>query len=241
MSTGGTQRRRIITVLGVILVAAAAGYVVTCAIFPAPILPKSIVVPSFRGVPAELALTRITALGLRGKLADTVIDPLTPVGTVAWQSPVAETNLPQGGIVRLGVSSGAPLVSVPDVIDLDLGLARNVIESAGLVAGRIDTVRRDVDLGVVVETVPAAGTTVRPGDRVSITVSSGAPPVAVPPLVGLTLAAARERLAVSGLRVGTIDQRVEGKGGTVLAQNPGPGDLVTKESGVNLTISGTVP
>ena len=41
-------------------------------------------------------VARLSELGLRGKLADTVADPLTPAGTVAWQSPVAETVLPQG-------------------------------------------------------------------------------------------------------------------------------------------------
>jgi beta-lactam-binding protein with PASTA domain len=76
---------------------------------------------------------------------------------------------------------------------------------------------------------------------VTITISSGAPPVPVPPVVGLTVAAARERLAAFGLRVGMLETRIEGRPGTVLAQNPGPGDLVTKESGVNLTISGGVP
>lgn len=229
------------TVLAVMLTAAAAGYVVTCAIFPAPLLPRSISVPSFRGAPVDSVLVRLTRLGLRGKLADTVIDPLTPAGTVAWQSPVAETLLPQGAVVRLGVSSGPPLVSVPDVTDLDLGLARQVIEAAGLQVGRIDTVRQDADLGTVLATLPAAGANAKPGDPVQVTVSSGPPSARVPDLVGLTVVAAQERLAAAGLRVGTVDQRLEGKPGTVLAQSPAPGEMVTKESGVRLTISGTLP
>lgn len=241
MNPGRSQPRRVLTLLGVIAAAAAGGYVVTCAIFPAPILPKSIAVPALRGAPADSALAWLTRLGLRGKLADTVTDPLTPAGTVAWQSPVAETRLPQGALVRIGVSGGAPLVSVPDVADLDLGLARQVIEAAGLQVGRIDTVRHDADLGTVLATMPAAGATAKPGDPIAITVSRGPPSVRVPELVGLTVAAARDRLAAAGLRVGTLEQRFEGKPGTVLAQNPGPGEMVTKESGVSLTISGTLP
>ena len=241
MSRGGPQRRRVLTVLGVIAAAAAGGYVVTCAIFPAPILPKSITVPALRGVPADSALAWLARSGLRGKLADTVPDPLTPVGTVAWQSPVPASLLPQGALVRLGVSGGSALVSMPDVTDLDLGLAREVIQAAGLQPGRVDTVRRDADAGTVLATVPAAGATVRPGDPVAMTISSGAAPVPVPELIGLTLAVAREQLALAGLRVGRLDQRFEGTPGTVLAQNPAPGDSVIKESGVNLTISGMRP
>jgi beta-lactam-binding protein with PASTA domain len=229
------------TVLAVLLTAAAAGYVVTCAIFPAPLLPRSIAVPAFRGAPVDSVLARLARLGLRGKVADTVIDPLTPAGTVAWQAPVAETLLPQGALVRLGVSAGVPLVSVPDVADLDLGLARQVIEAAGLQIGRIDTVRQDVDLGTVLGTVPAAGTNAKPGDPILVTVSSGPASVRVPDLVGLTVVVARERLAAAGLRLGALEQRLDGKPGTVLAQNPGPGELVTKESGVSLIISGTLP
>jgi beta-lactam-binding protein with PASTA domain len=65
--------------------------------------------------------------------------------------------------------------------------------------------------------------------------------VPVPDLAGLTVAAARERLASAGLRVGALDQRLEGKAGTILAQRPAPGELVTRESGVDLTVSGALP
>lgn len=241
MNLSLAHSRRVLTLMAFIATAAAAGYLVTCAIFPAPLLPKSVLVPAFRGIPADSAMAHLVQLGLRGKLADTIADPLTPAGTVAWQSPAAETALPQGAVVRLGVSGGAPLVSLPDVADLDLGTARLVIEAAGLKVGRIDTTRNDLDLGTVLVTVPSAGATLHPGDFIQLGVSSGPPSVRVPELTGLTLSAARERLAAAGLRVGALEQRFEGKAGTVLAQRPAPGDMVTKESGVNLTISGTLP
>ena len=233
--------RKTLVVLGVIAGAAAAGYVVTCAIFPAPILGRTIAVPQLHGASVEAAVADLAKLGLRGRLADTVADPLTPAGTIAWQSPVAETMLPQGAVVRLGVSAGTPLVSMPDVADLDVGLARQVIEAAGLHLTRTDTVHQDPPLGTVVGTTPAAGTMVRAGDSVSVTISSGPSSVAVPDLVGLTVGAARERLAAAGLRVGALTQQFAGIAGTVLAQRPASGELVTRESGVDLTISGTMP
>jgi serine/threonine-protein kinase len=231
----------VVLLLAFIAAAAAAGYVVTCAIFPAPILPKSVMVPAFRGMPADSALAHLVRLGLRGKLADTVSDPLTVAGTVAWQSPSAETALPEGAVVRLGVSSGSALVALPDVGDLDLATARQVIEAAGLVVGKIDTLQQDAAAGTIVAMTPAAGTNLRPGTTIQLAVSTGPATIVVPSVVGLTAAAARERLAAAGLRVGALDQRFEGLAGTVLAQKPAPGELVTKESGVNLTISGTLP
>lgn len=241
MNGGGRVARRTLVVLGVIAGAAAAGYVVTCAIFPAPIIARAIAVPPLYGASVEVAVARLAKLGLRGRLADTVPDPLTPAGTVAWQSPVAETRLPQGAIVKLGVSAGAPLVSVPSVADLDIGLARRVIEATGLRVARIDTVRTDAGLGIVLGTSPAAGSPARPGDSIAVTISSGPASVSVPDLVGLTVTAARERLAAAGLRVGVLDQRLEGTAGTILAQRPAPGELVIRESGVDLTVSGAMP
>ena len=241
MTAASGALRRTLIVLGVIAGAAAAGYVVTCAIFPAPMIARAVQVPPLHGASVEAALDRLTRLGLRGRLADTIADPLTPAGTVSWQSPAAETMLPQGAIVQLGVSGGPPPVSMPGVSDLDAGLARQVIEAAGLRVTRIDTLRTDAGFGVVLGTSPPAGTAMHPGDTVRLSVSSGPASIPVPDLVGLTVAVARERLARVGLRPGTIDQRIEGKAGTILAQRPAAGQLVTRESGVDLTVSGTMP
>lgn len=241
MSSGSGIARRALVILAVIAGAAAAGYVVTCAIFPAPIIARTIAVPPLHGAAVEAAVAHLDRLGLRGRAVDTVADPLIPAGTVAWQSPVAETMLPQGAIVRLGVSSGAPLVSMPAVTDLDVGLARQVIEAAGLHVTGVDTVHTTAPLGIVLGTSPAAGVTVHPGDGVRMSISSGPAAVPVPSVVGLTVAAARERLAAVGLRIGVLDQRFEGQAGTILAQRPAPGELVTRESGVDLTVSGTIP
>ena len=241
MSSGTRVARRTLIVLALIAGAAAAGYVVTCAIFPAPIIARTVAVPPLHGAAVEAAVAQLSRLGLRGRTADTVADPLTPAGTVAWQSPVAETMVPQGAIVKLGVSAGAPLVSVPGVTDLDVGLARKVIEATGLQVTAIDTVRADAPLGIVLGTAPPAGAAAHPGDSVRVTISSGPASVPVPALIGLTVAAARERLAALGLRVGALDQRFEGKAGIILAQRPAPGELVTRESGVDLTVSGTMP
>ena len=180
MSGATKVARRTLVVLGVIAGAAAAGYVVTCAIFPAPIIARTVAVPPLHGASVEAAVALLAKLGLRGRAADTVPDPLTPAGTVAWQSPVAETVLPQGAIVKLGVSSGIPLVSVPSVADLDIGLARQVIDAAGLRIAGIDTARTDAGLGIVLTTSPSAGTSAHPGDTIRVTISSGPASLPVP-------------------------------------------------------------
>ena len=57
----------------------------------------------------------------------------------------------------------------------------------------------------------------------------------------LTIGDARNKLAVAGLHVGRLEQRFEGKPGTVLAQHPAAGELVSRDRAIDLTISGTLP
>jgi serine/threonine-protein kinase len=73
---------------------------------------------------------------------------------------------------------------------------------------------------------------------VALTVSSGPRSVRVPALTGLDLDEARNRLEASGLRLGSIDQRPGGRAGQVIDQSPLPGDLVNRDSPVNLTLGG---
>ncbi|MES2304479.1 MAG: PASTA domain-containing protein [Gemmatimonadota bacterium] len=235
------ERKPLLVGIGVVLAAAFAGYLATCAIYPAQILADNVVVPALRGLDSTAAIAKLAELGLRGRVADDITDPLVAPGQVSWQSPAPETVLPADAVVRLGVSSGRPPIVIPDLVDLPIDLARTVVAAAGLVVGSVDTVTEATEYGTVVRQSPSAGLPGTPQRPVDLTVSRGAASVRVPELVGLTLIAARDRLAAQGLRVGVIDQRFEGKAGSVLAQSPAPGELVTKESGVNLTISGAMP
>lgn len=168
--------RRALLWVGVVVAAGVAGYVATCALYPAPLMVGEVTVPALRGLAREDALGQLTALGLRGREAEALADPLTPRGTVSWQTPPAATVVPEGTIVRIGVSSGAPIVEVPDVTDFDLGLARRVLEAAGLRLEAVDSVRSTEPLGAVVRTRPEARTPVRAGSDVQATVSRGLEP-----------------------------------------------------------------
>ncbi len=232
--------RTLWTAIAVVFAAALAGYLLTCAMYPAPILPRQVTVPSLHGLPLDSATSRLDRLGLRGRPTDSIADPLVPFGAVAWQSPAPQTVLPEGSLVSLGVGTGAPAVSVPDVRLLDLRLALQVVEAAGLRAGTIDTVQNDADPGTVIGMRPTPGSAQPTGGTIDLTVSSGPPPVSVPPLVGISLLAARQRLAAAGLRVGVVST-TEGIGGMVVAQRPQPGAMVAKASAIDLTITGQAP
>lgn len=153
--------------------AALAGLAVAWLLYPAPIVSRPVEVPQLRGQASAQAIAALSAAGLRGRLAGELDDPLTPAGTVSWQSPVAGTTLPESAVVRLGISSGAPRVLVPDLANLDLNTAVEILVAAGLGLGRVDSLYASDTAGVVIRTVPEARQPIRAGSRVEITISRG--------------------------------------------------------------------
>ena len=111
-----TARSTWLALLGAVI----AGLLVAWLLYPAPIVPRTVEVPALRGRELDGALTDLAELGLRGRQAGELDDPLVPIGRVSWQLPVEGTRLPEGAVVRLGISSGPPRVVIPDLVDLDL-------------------------------------------------------------------------------------------------------------------------
>lgn len=131
---------------------------------------------------------------------------------------------------------GTELVTVPAVIGLDQASAEGLILEAFLVP----VVTEVIDLapaGSVFEQSPAAGTTVRGGSSVFITVAlaeeaeppPGAEPpakVAVPNVIGLVRASAKDVVRAAGFTVTTVfrDEKT-GKDDVVVDQQPKAGAL----------------
>jgi serine/threonine-protein kinase len=168
-----TRPGRMLVGLGVVVGAAILGMMATWLLFPPRIVPRQAEVPTLRGVTTEAAVARLAALGLRGRLSGTLPDPLTPRGTISWQSPASGTLLPDGSVVRLGASTGAPLVIMPDVTDLDLHTAQRVIEAAGLRLGSTETEWSTTPAGIVLRTRPGSRSALRAGNSVLMTISRG--------------------------------------------------------------------
>lgn len=169
--------RRLVAWVVVVLGAAALGVATAWWLNPSPLSVPKVSVPPLRGVPRDAALAQLAALGLRGRDGGELADPLTPGGTVSWQSPPPETSVPSGTIVRLGVSTGAPRVEMPDLIGLDVALATRVLEAAGLVLEGVDSVGAREASGAILRTQPSPRSAIRAGSGVRVTVSRGPAPV----------------------------------------------------------------
>lgn len=153
-----------------------------------------------------------------------------------------------GFLVAVVFFQDRPEVPVPDVVGLDEATARTRLIPLQLEVESVRGYQPDAPEGTVVRQEPPAGSRVRIGRRILLHLSSGAPPVVVPDVVGLPLLEARNRLDLAGLasfgRGGGFGIEVKAEvaddsrlPGTVLEQDPGAGSLLAPGDTVWVVVS----
>jgi len=134
-------------------------------------------------------------------------------------------------------SSFGKSVSVPDLRNKPLAIARRELEAAGLVPNvtlRPNDRLRD---GYVIAQKPAPRALLRKGKQVELTVSAGLPLVSIPNLVGHSLAFAARTLAALKLRTSYAARISQTEPNTVIEQIPAPGTRVRQRSTALIIIS----
>ena len=132
------QRGPRVRTAGIALIIAAAGlaagYMVsTMGFFPPPEPPPALQgVPELWGQPLESAMTLLADSGLAVDRVDSVRHPMVPAGVVIGQSPLPGRTALPGAPVRVTVSQGPEMRSVPDVTRLRGGRAAVLLESGGV-------------------------------------------------------------------------------------------------------------
>src|SRR5262245_19806667 len=167
--------------------------------------PPQVAVPNVVGLTQAAASTAITNAGLTVGTITTQSSTTVPSGSVISQNPTSGTQVASGSAVALVVSSGPPQVAVPNVVGLTQAAASTAITNAGLTVGTITTQSSTtVPSGSVISQNPTSGTQVASGSAVALVVSSGAPQVTVPNVVGTAQSVASIAIMNAGLTVGTI-------------------------------------
>ena len=199
--TGGAARKRRtkappqggprVRTAGIALFVVAAGLVVgymvsTIGFFPPPEPPPALQgVPELWAQPLESAVTLLADSGLAVGRVDSVRHPQVPAGVVIGQSPLPGRTALPGAPVRVTVSQGPELRSVPDVTRLRGGRAAVLLESGGFVV-QVDTVESDAPAGRVTAIDPVPGTELALPGNVRLEVSLGPPTFPMPDLSGVT-------------------------------------------------------
>lgn len=236
--SGPGRLRGWLTALLLLLAAAGAGYLATLLVIPAPLPGTVAVVPSLRGLAQVEATDRLDSLGLRVRLGEEIPDHNVASGLVAWQSPAPGTQLPPGALVQIGLSSGNPILMVPDLSGVNATQALRILNAAGFHSGAVDSTDAPDYPGTVMSSSPPSGSSLRAGGTVDLLVSRGPQPVEVPYLIGLPVGRARQLLGAAGLEVGEFEQLIGSNPGVVLGQQPPAGAAIPRGAKVNLTVGG---
>ncbi|WP_431914152.1 Stk1 family PASTA domain-containing Ser/Thr kinase [Micromonospora carbonacea] len=194
--------------------------------------------------PELVGLTKAEAEGQAGRggfvlrYAEPRYDEQVPRDAVLTQEPASAARIVKGGTITLTLSRGPERLPVPDVVGKDFDLAKDDLTNAELVVVKGGS-RYDDTLpeGVVVATDPKVGTEVKPGAKVTVTLSKGKAPISVPNLVGKNLAEARTALAQLGLVPVETYKKSDKPRDEILGQSPASGTGVEKGAQVKLDIS----
>lgn len=138
--------------------------------FPSPPPPETGKVPDVRGRRVEEAQKVLAEASFSSRIEK--VQSLRPEGTVVDQDPAGGATAQLGTLVTLRVSSGkAPTVVIPVVAGKETAAARTILVDMGFVVHIAEQEVTDPKLdGVVLATVPRAGTEVDKGSIVTMNV-----------------------------------------------------------------------
>lgn len=143
------------------------------------------------------------------------------------QDPVAGVKRKVHSAVRVVVSLGPEMITVPDLFNKTEREARFELEGLKISLGeKTDGYHEELQPGRIMGQEPEAGMYVSKGSKIDIVISAGPPPPPpeVPLVRGMTLDEATETLRAVGLAVGEVKTRfsIFYKDGTVVDQSPAP-------------------
>lgn len=182
-------------------------------------------------------------------------------GTVTGQNPLPDKKVARGSKVRINVSAGAGAsggtttqsttttpttttqqVQAPNVVGLQQNVAQRRLNRAGL-AVRVRYIASSKPSGQVVNQSPTAGTLVKKGSRVQISVSVGpnATTTQVPDVVGQDQQTATTTLQDAGFEVQVINLPATdpSQNGNVIDEQPGGGSRAPQGSTVTIYVAST--
>jgi serine/threonine-protein kinase len=200
-------------------------------------------VPSVTSLPLGKAKAAISSAGLKpGRVLHESSDTI-PSGDVTRTDPPAGQSLLAFSPVTIWVSTGKPLVAVPDVGGATAAVAKDRLRRAGLTWTIFDQVSTTATPGTVISENPTAGSQVPKGTTIDLTVAKAEPKVKMPNVIGKTTVAATTALTLAGFTVQPYTKTVkkQSNDGIVLYQNTTPGSLYPKGTNVHIVIGKYTP
>ena len=223
----------------------------------------SLTVPDFRNQDLVSAVNLASRIGLQIEVSRVDNRSDSIVNQVLEQDPASGTEAKRGRRVKVVVNGlGGQIIGtqpvtptagqeqnlsrIPNVREMSLSEAQNLLEENGYQLGRVvEVTHKDVLQGLVISQDPPAESTLLLGSQVNLLISKGGSTlettpgkISVPDLIGLKTEEARRLLVEKNLSVGQIEEVVmpERNPGIVIGQVPGSGEEVPAGQTINLRV-----
>ena len=199
--------------------------------------PLKVTVPNVAGETEALANQKLTQANFKvnpvAQASNTVAN-----GLVIGTTPKAGVSAAQGSAVKLVVSSGPPVVSIPSLVGDDPATAGGILGGLGLKVNPAQESSLTVPAGEVTRTNPPSGSSAAIGTTVTLFVSTGPPLVNVPDVTGDNRSQAQAALQAAGFKATFSDVTVSdpAQNGLAQSQSPAGGSSQTQGSTVNVVI-----
>ena len=195
--------------------------------------PERYEVPVLRGMPLADAETALEETNLVvGDVAERYHESVAE-GVVIKSDPSAGTELKPDAAVDLVVSKGPKPIEVTDFTGKSVDRAEQVLTEQGLAVEITEENSDTVPAGKVISQAPASGTLFR-GDTVQLVASKGPAMVQVPPVRGVGVDEAVQRLEQAGFAVQTVRSDVYVGLEFVVDSDPKEGTMAPQGSTVTL-------
>jgi serine/threonine-protein kinase len=201
---------------------------------------RVVATPSVLNLTPAAATAKLTAAGLTLDSGQQDFSETVPAGKIIRTDPAPGAEIRQGGTVIAVVSQGQERYAVPpvarmSVADATASLSAHHLRVGGSTRAYDDSIAADL----VVRTNPAVGVRLKRDQAVTLVVSKGPAPVAVPGLAGKTLTDAKAALTAAGLTVGPLTQAYSKTipADSVISSSPKAGVTLARGSPVALVTS----
>ncbi len=198
-------------------------------------------VPDLTDMTYEEAEAELEELGLEIEMGNEVFSDKYDEGRIVSQSPKPDMKVKKGKSIRVNISKGSGVETVPSVIGQTVDQARAALEAKGFTLGSVTEEESDSPEGTVISQSPVAGTELESSQAVSVVISKGrsVKEVAMPGLLGKSLDAAKAEIESAGLKVGSVTYGYSDDypSGQVIEQQYSSGTSLEEGTSVGLKVS----
>lgn len=163
-----------------------------------------------------------------------------PAGEIIDQSTAKGTVVKKGEAIVLTYSTGVEEITMEDYTNQLGSTVQTLLENKGIVVTTTEKYSATVEKGHVISTSPKAGTKLKKGDKVKLTISKGEEELTeVPNVVNEYEATARTLITNAGFKVkiGARQYSNNYPEGTVISTNPAPGTKLSAGETVTIIVS----